>query len=54
MQQTAKFVREVGGQTEFVLGVKQAANPAFAFLKPSNRLHPYFRWLVKEGQVCCA
>lgn len=52
MEQTAKFVREVGGQTEFVLGVKQAANPAFAFLKTSDRLHLYFRWLVRQGQVC--
>ena len=49
MEQTARFVRDVGGQTEFLLGVQQAANPAFSFLKPHHRLHPYFRWLVQEG-----
>ena len=51
MEQTARFVREAGGQSEFKLVVQQAANPAFAFLKPRDRLHPYFRWLVKEGAL---
>lgn len=44
--QTAKFVRQAGGQTEFVLRVKQAANPNFSFLEPNDLQHPYFRWLV--------
>ncbi|KAL3159120.1 hypothetical protein ABBQ32_011114 [Trebouxia sp. C0010 RCD-2024] len=44
--QTAKFVRHAGGQTEFVLRVKQAANPNFKFLEPHDQQHPYFRWLV--------
>ena len=44
--QTAKFVRQAGGQTEFVLRVKQAANPNFSFLEPNDQRHPYFRWLV--------
>ena len=44
--QTAKFVRQAGPQTEFVLRVKQAANPNFNFLEPDDHLHPYFRWLV--------
>ncbi len=53
--QTAKFVRQAGGQTEFVLRVKQAANPNFNFLEPSDLQHPYFRWLVStkpEVQLC--
>lgn len=44
--QTAKFVREAGGQAEFVLSVRQAGNPNFDFLKPADRLFPYYRWLV--------
>ena len=44
--QTAKFVQQAGGQTEFVLRVKQAANPNFSFLEPNDQQHPYFRWLV--------
>ncbi|DBA94232.1 TPA: hypothetical protein ACH3X1_001855 [Trebouxia sp. C0004] len=44
--QTAKFVCQAGGQTEFVLRVKQAANPNFSFLEPNDLQHPYFRWLV--------
>lgn len=55
--QTAKFVRQAGGQTEFVLRVKQAANPNFNFLEPSDLQHPYFRWLVStkpEVQLCHA
>lgn len=47
--QTAKFVREAGGQTEFVLSVRQAGNPNFCFLTPTDRLHPYYRWLVRVG-----
>ena len=55
--QTAKFVRQAGGQTEFVLRVKQAANPNFSFLEPNDLQHPYFRWLVStkpEVQLCHA
>lgn len=44
--QTAKYVRHSGGQTEFVLRVKQANNPNFEFLEPSSLHHAYFRWLV--------
>ena len=47
--QTAKFVRGSGGQTEFVLRVKQAENPNFRFLDPKDRLHAYFRWLVESN-----
>lgn len=47
--QTAKFVRGSGGQTEFVLRVKQAGNPNFRFLDPEDRLHSYFRWLVETN-----
>ena len=47
--QTAKFVRGSGGQTEFVLRVKQAGNPNFKFLDPKDRLHSYFRWLVETN-----
>ncbi|KAK9822859.1 hypothetical protein WJX81_005320 [Elliptochloris bilobata] len=46
MAQTARFVREAGGQAEFVLRVRQAANPAFAFLAHGDRCHAYFRWLL--------
>ncbi len=45
--QTAKFVREAGGQAEFVLSVRQAGNPNFGFLGRTHRLHRYFRWLVR-------
>ena len=44
--QTAKYVRQSGGQTEFVLRVKQAYNPNFEFLDPKSLQHAYFRWLV--------
>lgn len=44
--QTAKYVRQSGGQTEFVLRVKQASNPNFQFLDPTSQQHAYFRWLV--------
>ena len=44
--QTAKYVRQSGGQTEFVLRVKQANNPNFEFLEPNSSHHAYFRWLV--------
>ncbi|DBA89641.1 TPA: hypothetical protein ACH3X2_004535 [Trebouxia sp. C0005] len=47
--QTAKFVRQAGGQTEFFLRVKQAANPNFNFLEPTDLQHPYFRWLVSTN-----
>lgn len=47
--QTAKFVRGSGGQTEFVLRVKQAGNANFRFLDPKDRLHSYFRWLVETN-----
>ena len=47
--QTAKFIREAGGQAEFVLSVRQAGNPNFAFLSRADRLHPYFRWLVRNN-----
>eukprot|EP00884_Botryococcus_braunii_P022087 jgi/Botrbrau1/8562/Bobra.0359s0026.1 len=46
--QTAKFVRAAGHQSEFVLRVKHAHNPNFAFLLPSDPLHAYFQWLVKD------
>lgn len=45
--QTAAFVREAGGQSEFRLGVAQAGNPNFAFLRPDDRLFPYYRWLLQ-------
>ena len=62
MAQTARFVREAGGQAEFVLRVRQAANPAFAFLAPGDRCHAYFRWLLEAtpqvgwspSVVCCS
>ena len=44
--QTAKYVRQAGGQTEFVLRVRQAGNSNFSFLDPNNHQYPYFRWLV--------
>jgi len=46
MAQTARFVREAGGQAEFVLRVRQAANPAFAFLAPGVSCHAFYRWLL--------
>ena len=46
MVQTAKFVRESKGHSELVLRVRQASNPNFAFLRPDDLRHPYFRWLV--------
>lgn len=42
-------MREAGGQSEFVLSVRQAGNPNFRFLAPANRLHPYYRWLLRVG-----
>lgn len=47
--QTAGFVREAGGQSEFRLGVAQAGNPNFAFLRPGDRLFPYYRWLLQAA-----
>ena len=53
MLQTAKFVRQEGGQLELVLRVRQGQNASFAFLKPDGPLHDYYRWLVHaEPQVC--
>lgn len=49
MTQTARFVRESGGHSELVLRVRQAQNPNFAFLRPDDRLHAYFRWLVQAA-----
>ncbi|KAJ4981730.1 hypothetical protein NE237_032567 [Protea cynaroides] len=43
---TAIFVRKHGGQSEFVLNVKQRANRAFGFLMPDHHLHAYFKFLV--------
>lgn len=43
VRQTADFVREGGQQLEVLLRVKQAGNPAFAFLEPADRLHPFYR-----------
>jgi Surp module len=42
-------VREAGGQSEFRLGVAQAGNPNFAFLRPGDRLFPYYRWLLQAA-----
>lgn len=57
--QAAKFVRDAGRQSIFVLRVKQAHNPRFAFLMPNDPLNPYFEWMIREGidvmnatQVC--
>ena len=47
--QTAGYVREAGGQSEFRLGVAQAGNPNFAFLHPADRLFPYYRWLLQAA-----
>lgn len=47
IQQTAGFVRGGGGQLEVLLRVKQAGNPLFGFLLPSDPLHPFYRWLVE-------
>ncbi len=52
--QTAKFVREAGGQAEFVLSVRQAGNPSFGFLGRAHRLHRYFRWLVRDNPQASA
>lgn len=43
LRQTADFVRGGGPQLEVLLRVKQAGSPAFAFLDPSDRLHPFYR-----------
>ena len=32
-----------------MLSVRQAGNPSFAFLSRTDRLHPYFRWLVRNS-----
>jgi hypothetical protein len=43
ISQTAKFVRGNGSQVEVLLRVKHGGNPNFAFLKPDDRLFPYYR-----------
>ena len=51
--QTAAFVREAGGQSEFRLGMQQAGNPNFGFLRPGDRLFAYYRWVLQfDPQVC--
>ncbi|WIA30002.1 hypothetical protein OEZ86_000099 [Tetradesmus obliquus] len=49
ISQTAQFVRSNGGQVELLLRVKHGANPNFAFLRPDDRLFPYYRWLVEQA-----
>lgn len=34
-----------------MLSVRQAGNPTFDFLKPADRLHPYYRWLVRANPL---
>ena len=34
-----------------MLSVRQAGNPTFDFLKPGDRLHPYYRWLVRANPL---
>lgn len=48
ISQTAKFVRSNGGQVELLLRVKHGANPNFAFLRPDDRLFPYYRCVQQE------
>lgn len=50
LRQTADFVRGGGPQLEVLLRVKQAGNPAFAFLEPTDRLHPFYRCGVERAQ----
>ena len=49
MRQTAAHVAAGGGQLEVVLRVRQGRSPLFAFLLPGDRLHPFFRWLVRTA-----
>lgn len=49
MRQTADYVREAGGQAEFRVGVQQAGNAFFSFLAPGDRMHPYYRWIVRAN-----
>lgn len=49
IEETARFVREHGGQADFILRVKQASNPNFMFLRPDHVLYPYYRYLVEHG-----
>ncbi|GMH32873.1 hypothetical protein BSKO_00707 [Bryopsis sp. KO-2023] len=49
MSQTARFVREAGGQAEVMLRVKQGNNPNFRFLLPDDQMFTYYRWLVEEN-----
>ncbi|CAK9165508.1 unnamed protein product [Ilex paraguariensis] len=48
---TALFVSKHGGQSEFILRVKQGDNPTFGFLMPDHHLHAYFRFLVDHPEV---
>ena len=45
--QTADYVRGAGGQAEFRVGVQQAGNAYFAFLRPGDALHAYYRWILR-------
>lgn len=47
IQETASFVRSAGGQMEIVLRVRQGTTPQFSFLMPTDRLHPYYRWVLE-------
>ena len=47
MRQTADYVRAAGGQAEFRVGLQQAGNAFFSFLAPGDRLHPYYRWMLR-------
>lgn len=49
MAQTADFVHEAGGQAEFRLGMQQAGNPNFGFLRRGDRCFPYYRWLLRAA-----
>jgi len=47
VKQTADYVRTAGGQSEFRIGMQQAGNAFFAFLSPGDRLHAYYRWMLR-------
>ena len=51
MAGTAKFVSEHGGQSEFLLKVKQGDNPMFGFLNSDHHLHEYYRYLVQHPEL---
>ncbi|KAI3456904.1 hypothetical protein Pfo_013567 [Paulownia fortunei] len=48
---TAMFVSKHGGQSEFILRLKQGDNPSFGFLMPGHHLHAYFRFLVEHPEL---